>query len=49
MLDTLTNTLGLTDVTAALSNFNFCTPIPRTQIMTNGHSPDHLLKLFHMI
>lgn len=48
MLNTLTNTLGLTDLTAALSNFNFCTPIPRTQI-TNGHSPDHLLKLFHMI
>jgi hypothetical protein len=38
MLDTLTDTLGMTDVTAALANFNFYAAVARAHIQTDVYN-----------
>ncbi len=48
MLDTLTDTLGMTDVTAALANFNFYAAVARAHVKTDVFKPDFRIKLPHL-
>ncbi len=48
MLDTLTDTLGMTDVTAALANINFYAAVARAHLKIDVFKPDRRLKLPHL-